>query len=69
MNWISVDERLPETHVLVLAHERFGVVGAKTHIAYRSFLHSMNGFTWFSTRDEKLDVTHWMPLPPPPEAT
>lgn len=62
MKWISVDDRLPErdTDVLVFGEHMNTQVG---------FLFSSNEL-WFLTlmdMDEIVDVTHWMPLPEPPE--
>lgn len=58
--WISVDERLPDDDhdVLVLT------AGNQQEVAwYHSWLKC-----WHWGRDERLpNVTHWRPLPPPPE--
>jgi hypothetical protein len=58
--WISIDDRLPNRaeDVIVFSEDKFQIdIG---------FL--MNG-KWFSDRGELPTVTHWMPLPNPPEVT
>lgn len=64
--WISVDERLPEPGICVLAIEiDLGIITAyKKH----------NGKFWIGYRADSAggslcEVTHWMPLPEPPEVT
>ena len=56
--WISVDERLPEVGQWVLV-----LIDAET------LVFQFMGGSW-SNEDEYIfavsDVTHWMPLPPPP---
>lgn len=61
--WIPVNERLPKNYVRVLVRVRYGDIG----IAHRSG----KWFVW-DWEDEDNDgpitsVTHWMPLPEPPE--
>lgn len=62
-DWISVNDRLPENHRSVLVSDNFGNVfdgiyyNGKNFIIRSSFGDSVNG------------VTHWMPLPEPPENT
>ena len=56
--WISIDDRLPKIadDVIVFSDDKCQIdIG---------FL--MNG-KWFSDRGELHTVTHWMPLPNPPE--
>lgn len=56
MEWISVEDRLPEEKTPVLVANTFGV-----DIAF-----AQEGF-WYTQYDEcKVHVTHWMPLPDPP---
>lgn len=62
--WIPCSERMPEDHQLVLFHD-----GKKTHYGWSS--------TWLEGWNSRTDnefyennqVTHWQPLPQPPEAT
>ena len=56
--WVSVEERLPEEDVKVLT------MGLQKHPVVCSFWHSDGVF-----RDGGIieGVTHWMPLPAPPE--
>lgn len=53
--WISVEDRLPEPFVNVLAFRN-----GKISIDY----HEENG--WFAYDFEEKRATHWMPLPSPP---
>ena len=57
-NWISVDDRLPDElqHVLI---DDFNGVG---HTIYRVKAFKKANVVW-----EQTNVTHWMPLPEPPE--
>ena len=61
--WISVDERLPEKN-------RNYLVYAKIKIGYGVVLNGQ-GFERWNGREwlvpDKCTVTHWMPLPAPPE--
>ena len=58
--WISVMERLPEDGVRVLAWDRRE---ESCRIAYLDSTWYMVGFD----DDTPICVTHWMPLPEPPE--
>jgi len=60
--WISVEERLPETWVEVLAF----VPGVGYEVAW--FCGAENSWRWAWTGESvTLVVTHWMPLPEAPE--
>lgn len=61
MNWISVEERLPEIHVSVLTCYATAVPPFM-EVDYRCE-HSGGDFWWY---EQDAKVTHWMPLPPPP---
>jgi hypothetical protein len=56
MEWISVDDRLPEEDKPIIV---FGKDGAEIY----------SGFHVMDFNNYYKDVTHWMPLPSPPEAT
>ena len=58
--WISVDERLPESRKFVIVCDEYGNVGE----AY--FYKQDRKFEWVD--DEEIAfATHWMPLPEPPK--
>jgi hypothetical protein len=57
--WISVEERLPESRKFVIACDEYGNVGE----AY--FYKRDRKFEWVDD-GERAFVTHWMPLPEPP---
>ena len=67
--WIPVTERLPEYKTKVLTRSKMGTNGHFFYIAELWFLD--NRLAWVSNEDiEPLDIaeiTHWMPLPEPPE--
>lgn len=60
--WISVKDRLPETDDTVLVCLQRGgyELGFYSDDSWRSLY-----LSYFETKE--LDVTHWMPLPEPPE--
>jgi hypothetical protein len=62
LTWISVEDRLPEKHTAVLVYtDMHG-----NHAA------SFDGEEWFCDYGGEWlfpNVTHWMPLPEPPEVT
>lgn len=66
MNWISVKDRLPEDEEAVLVYYRFddeskmSFYGILTYYVYDPYPHWQHESTG-------LKVTHWMPLPEPPE--
>ena len=53
MEWISVEERLPDENSDFITYCADGVVGV-SNCGFYGFPH---------------DVTHWMPLPPPPSSS
>jgi hypothetical protein len=62
MEWISIKEKIPEIGMSVLVSD-----GTQICIA---FIQSMNKkFTQINTWDHWIheSITHWMPLPEPPE--
>lgn len=58
--WIDVNERLPDKRGDYLAFSR-----STTGVAWMFFNTTRN--TWTSGDDYITNVTHWMPLPEPPE--
>jgi len=57
--WISVEERLPEAETSVLVFTERGYI-------FLSWASNEDVF-WFYNEDEDDRVTHWQPLPEPPE--
>lgn len=62
MDWISVKDKLPEKDIIVLAFDG-------TYIETMQYWYDEEGKQiWFSPpAPPKDNVTHWMPLPKPPE--
>lgn len=64
--WISVNDRLPEniSHVLI-----FSNVSVKTGYAYyinNDWLYLTNQENFWISKQPHIEITHWMPLPEPP---
>jgi len=64
--WISVNDRLPDNSNVVLAYDLRVSRGINVPKIYFAFY---LGTTWFHAVPPLriMDVTHWMPLPKPPE--
>ena len=65
MNWISVEERLPEDEAVVILSTATGVVT----MGWR-YTHPDRGVRWFDIthgRWVESAVTHWVELPAPPQ--
>lgn len=60
MEWISIKDQLPEIAEDVLIHER-GL--QEPYVGWRT------GESWSSYNEymDQKDITHWMPLPKPPQ--
>ena len=54
--WISVKDKMPENHTAVLALYSNGIISVVDYIDVNIGFMSIG------------DVTHWMPLPDPPES-
>ncbi len=65
--WISVDERLPEADGLVLIHAPCAAVN-KPLICNAWWCHANQRWELI-TECWAEAITHWMPLPAPPEKT
>ena len=61
MTWISVEDRLPELYREVIVFSEYGVMGIGMYLAHETFSH--NKYPVLG----QAKVTHWMPLPAPPE--
>lgn len=65
MEWISVNDRLPEVGVRVLC-ARTQTSMAGTRYLDQTVGYITGGSRW-SCRMDWINVTHWMPLPEPPK--
>ena len=63
--WVSVEERLPEDKQIVLFHQKNGFIYCAEYFAGNKLLSP----AWFIDNDcwEVGEVTHWLPLPAPPD--
>lgn len=68
--WISVDDRLPKDNALMIISYTFQTNG-NTYQGCASYLKVGEFYQWYSDDGqlvfERGDVTHWQPLPKPPE--
>lgn len=66
MEWISVEDRLPEFHepLLFFADDKNG---AMLGMFYRNSHKFISYGRYTESTYYKADVTHWMPLPEPPK--
>ena len=64
MKWISVEDRLPPIResVLYLLHDYDMDIGVYSRTKKEWCVDSTDDYYW-----NKEDVTHWMPLPEPPD--
>lgn len=62
MDWIGVKDKLPEEGVVVLALD--GTDPGIHHLA--TYEPDRERSAWSNDEGMSLDVTFWMPLPPPP---
>lgn len=67
-NWISVEDRFPENNQRLLVVEYGEVFPAYFEAARESWIgHIPNRFRLYGTDGHFDNVTHWMPLPEPPQ--
>jgi hypothetical protein len=68
MNWIRVDERMPEKHREMNISQDVLVCTSDEWVGV-AFYDDQSGEWRVSETSDYVDgVTHWMPLPAPPEA-
>ena len=71
--WISIDEKSPPMNSHVLTYRRYSETFYVIEVLFYGFIDGKNRFVSFdiSSGEEIYQpyVTHWMPLPEPPEAT
>ena len=70
--WISVNDRLPETNAIgiahILAYDKYeGVVKADYLDESANYRYGSDIFIISNTSAQLYKVTHWMPLPEPPK--
>ncbi len=63
--WVRVEERLPENGQIVLFHQKDGFIYCAEYFVGKELMSP----EWFIDNDSwnAKVVTHWMPLPAPPE--
>lgn len=67
-DWIAVKDRLPEPGLSQMRNGLFLAVNSG-HVQLMSFVWSRQSWESISSRyDLTVAVTHWMPLPEPPDA-
>lgn len=68
MMWISVKESLPKPYQYVIACDDKGTVNPLEYFAYpheKAFFHDYTNE--LCQGEPIMNITHWMPFPPPPE--
>ena len=63
--WISIEDKLPEANMRVLAVNSDGDVFLATYVEHKISPSARGYMTWASNMYNS-KPTHWMPLPPPP---
>lgn len=69
-DWIPVTERLPKRPYEGYAKNHSDIVIAyttKTEVVPARLFEDAKTVYWRTTEDGRIEVTHWMPLPQPPE--
>lgn len=68
MEWISVKDRLPEdTDCIVYGTPTCGTCGKNPIVTQARYGSRKGDYFVFGEYDCYIEVTHWMPLPTPPE--
>ena len=68
-HWISVEERLPEVDKRYGGYEYSAELFVYDGLRRRAAYYCHTSGVWYDSRyeDDTFEVTHWMPLPEPPE--
>lgn len=63
MNWISVEDRLPENEQYVIAYCSSWPINLVSLVRFE-FRENGNSYFWNDSLDKKASIiTHWMPFP------
>lgn len=69
MDWIDVNEKLPETGIDSVYGSAWLLVvymfDGECYVREGKFINTPNPF-WINIYRDEVNVTHWMPLPQPP---
>ena len=67
MEWISVEDRLPEKNKVVIGcvADRYSLTG-KVSLSIVCYYGIFDGWQALDDDEDSLDVTHWMLMPEPP---
>ncbi len=66
MNWINVKDRLPEESVDVLVYVYDGL---GYYVSHGNYDNQREHAQWRECSRNLIKVTHWLPLPKPPDDT
>ena len=68
MEWISVEDRLPEPEFVIAGNELVNVIVAlDSGTVIDAYYHSKKGWEFIGVPLPFSIVTHWMPFPDPPK--
>jgi len=68
MEWISVNEALPEKDEYVILFDKSLSLVHEGKLSCSDYYYSDRvGYSKKATEDDGCEITHWMPLPAPPK--